>query len=178
MKRSTGIVVVAMMLAVGGACSLQSQDAPSLTGPSEFGLSLEITASPDVIFQDGGSQSLITIIARDHQSQPVAGLGLLAQTAVNGSAVDFGRLAAKSLVTDNQGRATVVYTAPSAPPPTAVSDAVVQVLVTPLGTNYDSTFTRGVSIRLARPGVIAPPSTDGAPTASFVYSPTGPDVGT
>lgn len=176
MKISTRLFAAALVLAVGAACNLQSQDAPSPTGPSEFALSLQITATPDVIFQDGGSQSLITIIARDEHAQPVAGLQLLAQIAVGSTIVDYGRLSARSLVTDAQGRATVVYTAPPSPaPPAQASDSLVAVLVTPLGTDYGNTTPRYVSIRLTPPGVILPPN--GTPTASFTYAPSSPSAG-
>ena len=162
--------------ALTSACTLQSTEPPLPTGPSEMSLSLTITATPDVIFQDGGSQSLITIVARDANGQPVPGVILMAQTSVNGTLVDYGTLSAKSLVTDGQGRATVIYTSPSPPPATATSDTIVRIVVTPVGGNYDNTFSREVSIRLSRPGVINPPN--GAPVASFFFAPVAPSVGT
>ena len=176
MKTSIRLLAAAAALAAAGACTLQSQDAPSPTGPSEFALSLAITATPDVIFQDGGSQSLITIVARDHNAQPIAGLGLLVQTLVGSTIVDYGQLSARTLVTDAQGRATVVYTAPAAPaPPALAADSIVRILVTPVGSNYDNSFVRDVSIRLTPPGVILPPN--GTPTADFSFSPSSPDAG-
>ena len=171
-RYAPGILLAAVLTS---ACTLQSPDSPSPTGPSEMSLSLTVSATPDVIAQDGGSQALITIVARDANSQPIPGLGLMVQTAVNGSLVDYGSLSAKSLVTDSQGRATVVYTAPPAPPATQTSDATVRIVVTPLGGNYDNTVSRDISIRLSRPGVILPPN--GAPTASFFFAPTTPTVG-
>lgn len=175
MKTTLRLALAAAALAAAAACTLQTQDAPAPTGPSEFALSLDIRATPDVIMQDGGSQSVITITARDHNSQPVAGLSLLVQTQVNGMLVDYGELSARSIVTGTNGVATVVYTAPAPPPPTATSDAVVTIVVTPLGTNYDSTFARGIGIRLARPGVILPPN--GTPVASFTFAPSSPRAG-
>jgi PKD repeat protein len=166
----------AVAMVASSSCTLQSQDVPSLTGPSELALSLTITASPDVLSQDGGSQSLITIVARDPNGQPISGLGLRLQTQVDGQEVDYGSLTAKSLVTNNQGTATAIYTAPPPPPATATSDSVVTIAVTPVGSNYDNSLTRGIGIRLARPGVILPPN--GTPTASFFFAPTAPSVGT
>lgn len=175
MKTTLRLSLAILSIGIAAACTLQSQDAPALTGPSTFGLSLDVRATPDVITQDGGSQSLITITARDHNSQPVAGLGLLVQTYVNGVAVDYGRLSAKSLVTNSQGQATVVYTAPPPPPSTVTSDTVISIVVTPVGSNYDSTSSRSVGLRLALPGVILPPN--GTPAAAFTFSPTSPQVG-
>lgn len=176
LTRTLTLAAAAAAIVTSASCTTQSQDAPSLTGPSEFALSLTITASPDVLSQDGGSQSLITIIARDPNGQPISGLGLRLQTQVDGQEVDYGSLTAKSLVTNNQGTATAVYTAPPPPPATATSDSVVTIAVTPVGTNYDNSLTRGIGIRLARPGVILPPN--GTPTASFFFAPTAPSVGT
>ncbi|MDQ3169920.1 MAG: PKD domain-containing protein [Acidobacteriota bacterium] len=157
------------------ACTLQSTEPPLPTGPSELSLSLSITATPDVIAQDGGSQALITIIARDANGQPVPGVSLMVQTAVNGMLVDYGTLSAKSLVTDGQGRATVVYTAPPAPPATQTSDVEVRIVVTPIGSNYDNSMSRDIGIRLSRPGVILPPNN--APQPVFTFAPTSPAAG-
>ena len=171
-RYAPGILLAAVLTS---ACTLQSPESPLPTGPSEMSLSLSITATPDVIAQDGGSQALITIVARDANSQPIPGLSLMVQTAVNGSPVDYGTLSAKSVVTDSQGRASVVYTAPPAPPATQTSDVVVRIVVTPLGNNYDSTMARDISIRLSRPGVILPPN--GTPVASFTFAPSAPRAG-
>jgi PKD repeat protein len=168
MKR---LIAVAATLLVAG-CSMDKQTAPSLTGPSELGLSIGVTATPDIITQDGQSQATIGITARDASSQPVSGVTLRADIYVAGTPIDFGTLSSKVVSTGSDGRATVTYRAPAAPPPTADSDAVVQIVVSPVGSNYSGTYERDVTIRLARPGVIIPPG-DG-PQASFLFSPTTP----
>ena len=127
--------VAAAMVAIAG-CSLDKQTAPPLAGPSELGLSLAISATPDSIQQDGSSTSTIEVLARDANSQPVRGLALNAQTSVFGVTVDHGKLSSKTVSTNNDGRATLFYTAPPAPPVTDEGDAVVTVQVTPVGTNY------------------------------------------
>jgi PKD repeat protein len=70
----------------------------------------------------------------------------------------------------------VTFTAPPAPPPTAGSDALVTVVITPIGNNYQNTLPRTVALRLARPGVIIPPNT-GVPTVDFFFSPAAPREG-
>jgi hypothetical protein len=70
-------------------CALDKQSAPALTGPSELGLSLEVKATPDIITQDGQSQSFIEVTARDATSQPAKGVTLRVSTAVNGTVADF-----------------------------------------------------------------------------------------
>ena len=121
MKR-TGTAVASMrMLAVAAmagaiaSCTLKSQDPPPLSGPSEFGTSITMSASPDAINQDGGSQSLITITARDSNCNPKRNVSMRTDIYVNGVHADFGSLSARNVVTDSNGHATLVYTAPGAP---------------------------------------------------------------
>lgn len=167
--------VLAAMTAMSG-CTMKKQDAPPLAGPSEFGVSLAMTATPDTITQDGASQSVINIIARDSHSQPIANLQLRLGMAVNGVSVsDFGRLSTQNLVTGSDGRATAVYTAPPAPPDLNDPEPIVSFVVTPVGTNFDNQWSRFVSIRLVRPGVAQIP---GAPFAEFSYTPANPRPGT
>jgi PKD repeat protein len=167
------LLLVAAVVALTG-CSLKNQAAPSLTGPSEQALSMALSASPDIITQDGVSQSVIGVTTFDAHGQPLKGVSLRAQMSVNGVLADFGRLSTSTMSTDNAGHATLTYTAPAAPPATASSDNVVSIVVTPVGTNFDNTSdaSKSVAIRLARPGVILPPQ--GAPGPSFFFSPTAP----
>ena len=95
---------------------MKDQDAPPLTGPSEFSQSITLTVSPDVLPQDGASQSLVTVTARDSSSQPIRNLALRAETRVGGVPVEFGSLSARSIATGSDGKATLVYTAPPRSP--------------------------------------------------------------
>lgn len=166
------LLIVAAVLAFAG-CSLDKQTAPPLTGPSELGLSLAVTATPDVITQDGQSQATIQVVARDSggqaKSDPVT---VRVETYVGGVPSDFGTLSSKVATTDTTGVARVTYRAPAAPPPSAASDTLVTVVVTPVGNDYAGATPRYAEIRLARPGVITPPG-DG-PVASFFMSPSNP----
>ncbi|HKW00597.1 MAG TPA: PKD domain-containing protein [Vicinamibacterales bacterium] len=169
-------IVLAAVLAIAG-CTLDKQAAPPLAGPSSFALSLQISASPDILSQDGHSQSSIDIVARDANSQPVRGLTLKIDTTVGGSVVSFGTLSAGTVSTNGDGRASVVYQAPPPPPLTAPDSTVVTLLVTPVGTNFDNTTSFGhtVSINLVRPG--APLGPAGDMQAVFSLSPTSPKEG-
>jgi chitodextrinase len=164
-------MALAGALLVAG-CTTQKQTAPPLTGPSELGLSIGITATPDIITQDGQSQSAIVVTARDANSQVLSGITLRADLYVDGALTDFGTLSTKVVSTGSDGRATFSYRAPAPPPPSAQSDAYVQVVVTPVGTDYAGSYRRDVMIRLARPGIIVAPS-DG-PAANFIVSPSTP----
>lgn len=151
------VAAVGLALLTAG-CTTKKQETPALTGPSELGTSISISVSPDVLAQDGASQSLVTITARDQNGQPLRSLPLQAAIAVNGVLTDFGTLSARSIVTDANGRATLTYTAPAAPPIPVDNGTVVQILVTPSGSDFGNATARLVSIRLVPRGVITPPN--------------------
>src|SRR5207249_578864 len=98
------------------ACTVHQQETPSITGPSEFALSVSVTALPDSILQDGGSQSSIRVTAHDANGQPKVGQSFRLDVLVDGSQVDFGTLSARTIVTGSDGTAFAVYTAPPAAP--------------------------------------------------------------
>ena len=137
---------------------MDDQDAPPLTGPSEFAQSIVIAVSPDVLPQDGASQSFITVTARDANAQPIRNLTMRTETQVNGTPVDFGTLSARNVVTGSDGRATLVYTAPPSPAVAPDEFLLVDIVVTPFGTDFNnsSAAQRVDSARAA--GQVAPPS--------------------
>ena len=165
-------LVVAIAVVAGAGCKLDKQEAPPIAGPSELGTSVTLYASPDTLRQDGASQSQITIQAQDGSGQPVRNLPVRLDIAVGGTLADFGQLSAKNLVTGGDGRASATYTAPPAPADPVDSQTVVQILVTPGGTDYSAATSRSVSIRLVPPGIILPPN--GTPVPSFTFAPSTP----
>jgi PKD repeat protein len=175
MKRSSfarcGAVV--MVGTIASACTMKSQERPDLAGPSEFATAITISLTPDILQQDGASQSVVTITARGPNGAPLASVPLRAEIRVGGTPTDFGSLSARSLVTGTDGRATVVYTAPPSSPAAVSVDTftVVDIGVTPLGNDFSNSTTRFASIRLVPRGVIAPP--DGLRPA-FTVSPSSP----
>lgn len=152
---AAGILGTAVLL---GACTLKEQETPPLTGPSELSTSINISVTPDTLSQDGASQSLVTITARDQNGQPLRSLPLQAAIAVNGVLTDFGTLSARNLVTDANGRATLTYTAPPAPPIAVDNGTVVQIHITPAGNDFGNATARFASIRLVPSGVVTPPN--------------------
>jgi PKD repeat protein len=147
-------------------------DGPPLAGPSEFALSLATSMSPDVVSHDGKSQSVLTVIARGPNAEPRSGVSLRLAMFVGGTGVDYGTLSSKSISTDNNGRASAIYTAPIAPPPTVTGDTTVDIQVIPVSTDFANVTARWVSVRLARTGVIQPPNPN--VTASLFFSPLQP----
>jgi len=159
-----------VLLAALSACTLKKQETPSLTGPSELGTSVTITVTPDVLTQDGSSQSLVTITVRDQNGQPVRNQSLRAEIFVNGIIADFGSLSARNVVTDANGRATLVYTAPASAG-SVDNGTLVQIMVVPAGTDFANATARTATIRLVPPGIVIPP--DGL-NPSFTFTPTTP----
>ena len=166
-------VVLATLFAWTG-CTVHKQETPPLTGPSGLGNNLIITVSPDTVSQDGASQSLVQIVATDGNGQPKRNVSMRLELAVDGFRTDYGQLSARSVVTDANGRATAVYTAP--PPVIGITqDIVVQVLVTPTESDFGDSTTRNVKIRVVPTGVIGPPTSpfqpDFTPPAATVGNP-------
>jgi PKD repeat protein len=165
----TGVLGVAAALA--GGCTMKSQEAPPLAGPSELGTSISVTVSPDILTQDGASQSVVVVTARDANSQPIRNLTLRSEINVDGVFADFGSLSARNIVTGNDGRATLVYTAPAAPPLSVDTNTVVNIVVTPIGTDFNNSSPRLASIRLVPPNGVYVPSNL---SPNFTVTPTAP----
>lgn len=156
-------------------CTLERAAVPPLTGPSETALSLTMTATPDVILQDGISSSVVGVVARDASGQPASGVGLEAEIFVNDVRVDFGSLSSRRISTNRDGRAAVTYYVPAPPPPTASDDVTVTVAVTAIGRDFANAIRRAVLIRLLRPGIVLPPNRP--PVPELFFSPTSPREG-
>jgi PKD repeat protein len=114
----------------------------------------------------------VTVTARDSKGQPYKNLSLRSEILVGGVLTDFGSLSAHNLVTDAAGHATVVYTAPAAPAgPNVDNYSAVNIMVTPIGTDFGNSSPRLATIRLVPPGIVIPP--DGL-QPQFTFTPTSP----
>lgn len=171
MKTTTKLAVLAAAMALVASCTMKEQEAPPLTGPSEFGTALNITVTPDVLQQDGASQSVVRVLVSGPSGQPLAGVPLRVETRVNGQAVDFGSLSARSVVTGPDGRATLIYTAPRV---SADVESLVEIVVTPIGSNFQNATARSATIRLVPTGVVLPPSNL---VPAFSFTPINPAQG-
>ena len=167
----SGAAVAAVALVVVSGCMTKTQPPPDLAGPSEFGTSVAVAISPDVLPQDGASQSVVTVTARDPNGQPVRNLALRAEIRVNGTPMDFGSLSARSLVTGTDGRSTLVYTAPASPGSAVDPFTIVEIVVTPVGTDFNNSQARSASMRLVPQGPVLP--VDGLQPA-FTVTPSSP----
>ena len=167
-------VVLALIASAG--CTIHNTETPAVSGPSTLALSLSLNAIPDSISQDGGSQSAIRITAIGPNGKGVPALPLRIDTRVNGVPQDYGTLSARTVVTNSDGVATVVYTAPPSPADGAFGQCgslvgnCVDIIATPTGTDFSTAVSQSVRIRLVPLGVILAPAS--TPTAVFTYSPT------
>ncbi len=165
----SALIAVVAAAAVLSACTMKKTDRPGLTGPSELALSLNLTANPDILTQDGTSQSRVVILARDANGLPVKGLPLHVEFASNITLLAAGQLSSTDVTTGTDGRATVSYTSPPLPPSNEDQGIVITVFVTPTGTDYANATPRTVSIRLVPPSVVTP-----GPVATFSATPSLP----
>jgi len=157
---------VAATLALGACvagCGLDKSGVDSLTGlsaPSEFALSVTMSAAPDQLPRDGASQSIVTVTVRDASGNPVVGQRLSATASV-------GTVSQSEIVSGNDGRVVFAFVAPAAG--TGSNQAIVRIV--PIGSNSQNAVGRTLSIALTgTPGVISTT----APTASFASSPAAP----
>jgi PKD repeat protein len=163
---------VAAALCAVSACTVEKTPAPLLSGPSELAVRVAMQIVPDSILQDGAAQAVLQIDAAGPDGRPVRGLGLRVEVLFNGSVQDFGTLSAKWVVTGEDGRARVIYTAPPRPAEPTEQGNVVTFSVEPIGNDYRGEVQRTVDLRLVTPGVILPPNS--APEPAFTFSPGAP----
>ena len=162
------LFAVALTAVTLAACQKDATPDPFI-GPSELGLSLTLSASPDVLPLDGASQSLVTILARDGAGQVIANITVRLQIRFGGVLQDIGQLSARTLVTGADGAAIATYTAPLGGD--VDSGAVVEIVVTPVGDNFGNAVGRTLLIRLVPPGIVIPPASF---TAGFSFTPSSP----
>ena len=121
------------MLAVAG-CAIEGQDAPGLNGPSEFSLSLGLTATPDFIATDGYSTIVATALSADGVTMSGVALRL---RVFNGG----GSLSATTGVTNSVGQLSVIYTPPN-------GETLATIEVTPIANNAQNQVVRTVAVRV------------------------------
>src|SRR5258705_5011563 len=131
-------VVVAATLT--SACGLEKQTQPSLIGPAQTGLAINLTATPDSLPRDGSSQSVVTISARDSQGRPIVGQRF--SLTLDTNAPQGASVSNTEVVTNANGQATFTVQAPI-----AGSLGDITVIATPIGTDAANTIPRVVFIR-------------------------------
>ena len=162
--RALILLTIASALA-GAACTMDQTRVPELTGPSTFATSLTMSANPDTTAlgqssTQPGQQSLIIASVIDEKGQPKPNQTVRFETRVNGQLSNCGQLSRTTVVTGSDGRASVVFTAPSFPTVCSIfnTDGSVTVRATIVGTDFQSSSVsaRDVGIFMALPTVVNP----------------------
>jgi len=183
--KALSFTLVGLAAVLVSGCTVHQTETPALSGPSEFALSLSVSASPDTITQDGRSTATVAVTARDANGKAIANAPFRFDIIVNGSAADYGTLSSRNVVTGSDGRATAVYTAPPAPPTgssvgtcsgnileTPTAGRCVEVVATAVGTDYYASEARSALIHLIPVGIILPAGS--TPTSIFTMTPATP----
>lgn len=145
-KGRLAATVLAVLLS-GAGCGLDKAEEPPLAGPSETGVSVQLTALPDILNADGVSASVVQLVLRTNSGAPLsgravnfyleAGDGILAPSA---SSTYVGPIQTGFVMaTDRDGVTNVVYVAGS-------GIGVVRVAVRPFGIDSNIGFYRTVDI--------------------------------
>src|SRR5262249_44898447 len=122
--------------------------------------------------------SSVRVQAIGPDGRGISALPMRLDMSVAGQPGDFGTLSARTIVTGNDGTASVVYTAPPSPSNGVFGTCnnlprtCVNLIATPTSTNFGTVNPESVTIRLWPPGVILPPTQ--TPTPSFVFVPAAP----
>jgi PKD repeat protein len=182
--RSTGSVVLCLLLGLN-SCGLDEVEIPdTFEGPSETGLSLRLTAQPDIVTADGFSTSVVQVSARDQSGRPATGRDVFFTIGdEDGRFADLGSLRASGSVgvgtglvvrTNGQGVAQVVYEAPARTDATANQTVLVMARV--VGDDANAAVYRSVRIELrsAEPRLFPQNPDNAAPSCDFaVQAPNG-----
>ena len=171
--RTTHISLLGTMtLAAMMGCTVKGVDQPPLAGPSTLVHSIIMVADRDVLTQNGVDFTDIRITSTGPNGQSES-IPLRAQITLGGVAQDYGTLSTKTPTTP----VTIRYTAPPPSPiPAANVPQNVTIVVTPYNNgDFNSEFTREVTLRLEPLGVILPNNPN--LVAAFVVTPTSPVAG-
>jgi PKD domain-containing protein len=163
MSQRLTLGVIAAASIVFSACTVKQSDVASMTGPSALATFVEMSALPDTLVLNG-QQSVIAVQAHDATGGPLANLHVHLDVVIGGVATLCGRLTPGDVITDVNGRANAVFTAPSSPlpkPECSGLGSTVTVRAFPVGTDAVGTNRSVVSINLLTPVTSAPANTFG-----------------
>lgn len=139
------IAAVSASLLAGG-CALDSAKDPQVAGPSETGVSVQLTALPDVVNADGVSTVRVELTLRDNSGRGLQGQALYFSFTGDGeldpapASVYVGDVQSGFVMaSDSNGKASVIYTA-------GTSLGTVTVYVRPYGIDGVRFHERSVDI--------------------------------
>jgi hypothetical protein len=157
LRRALGAAAMLGMLA---GCSLDEVEEPALDGPSETGVSIRMTVSPDILLANGFSTSVVTAQVFGPNGQALANREIVFSIAdAEGHTADIGTFVtppsfrdlgtATTVRTNSQGIAQVVYEAPARTDATANQRITIQAR--PIGNDAFAARYSSVAIELRSP---------------------------
>ncbi len=108
----------ALVLTTGGCGGLDDQGLPDLAGPSDAGVSVELSAAPDTVNADGVSTSRVRLTLRDNVGSAIVGYPVL--FSFDGDGLMYPATGSRYvgpvqtglvMATDQNGQADVIYVA-------------------------------------------------------------------
>jgi PKD repeat protein len=160
---------------LSSSCTMHEVSIPEFDGPSETGISIALTASPDLLVADGTSTSLVTATVRGPDGRAVPGRDVFFTiTDSAGRFADIGQFPTSngpgtgvSVRTDGNGVARVTYQSPVRTDATANQKILIAARL--MGNDAASETYRTVTIELrsAQPKLFPPNPNNAAPTCAF-----------
>lgn len=183
-------LVLGMAVLGFGGCSLDDVEAPALDGPSELGVSIRLTASPDIVLANGFATSVIQAQVFGPNGNTLGNREIVFTiTDADGFFADIGTFISPpsfrdlgtsvTARTNGQGIAQVVYEAPARTDATA--NQQVMIAARPVGNDALGALYRAVAIELRspEPRLFPQDPSNTGPTCNFaVQAPNGFRAGT
>jgi hypothetical protein len=131
--RGAGVAILGALVAAMG-CGGDEIKIPDITGPATFGTGVQIGVSPDIMFADGQSSAVVVVTVSGPDGKPLAGREvsfLTGDDRVQFAAI--GTLSADRVITDSNGKARTIFTAPQ--PKDFGANAKISVIARVTGEN-------------------------------------------
>jgi hypothetical protein len=140
------LALVGTLALLAAGCGIDEVEPPPVNGPSETGISVQLTALPDTLNADGVSESVVQLVLRKPDGTAFSGLAVYFSTNGDGtlmpsaSSTYVGPVqSGLVMATDRDGVANVVYVA-------GTGLGTVSVFVRPYGIDGARWFERTVEI--------------------------------
>jgi hypothetical protein len=140
------LALVGTLALLAAGCGLDKAEQPPVNGPSETGVSVQLTALPDTLNADGVSESVVQLVLRRPDGTAFSGLAVYFTWDGDGtlypsaSSTYVGPIqSGLVMATDRDGVANVVYVA-------GTGIGTVRVAVRPFGIDSSMGFYRTVEI--------------------------------
>ena len=169
------------VLLVLAACGLDEVTIPDFDGPSETGIALTLTATPDLLPADGRSTALVTARLRNPEGAGIGGRQVFfTVTDSEGRFADIGDFPTSngpgtgvSVTTDGSGAASVTYRSPARTDATANQKVLIAARL--IGSDASGVTYRTVTIELrsVEPRLFPQDPDNVGPTCQFVFETPG-----